>query len=374
MNGLQSSLYTVALALCLFSTGILRGEKRRAGRPFAWFTVFLLVETLSFGLELLMVHPATPLKGLWLGLRMAVSLLVGPVVWLAVREHVEASRPRLRSMNRGHLWPVVVGVLAVVPLIQDAHLGVTYANPLQPISPFHSYLIHGAMLLCIGIFAVQVPFYLWRCRQLLLNHAGASNWLQFPLVLVFTTWLLGLLRTVQCAAHAPASLSVIFALTDVGVTVGAIYLLVRRTPGLASTGTVAAPAVGLQSRYARSALDATLRLRLKRKLESALALEAYYGDSLLNLRSLSQRIGEKPHYVSQVINQDLNSSFYELVNRYRIDAAKKILLDDPQKNVLEIALAVGFNAKSTFHTAFRQNTGMTPSEYRAANSEKSSTH
>ncbi len=370
MNNVQSSLYTVAIALCLFSTGILQGTKNRPGRSFAFFTGFLVIETLGFVLELLMVHPATPLKGLWLGLRMAVSLLVGPSVWLAVREQVEGSRPRLPSLGRGHLWPIVAGLLLVVPLIEDAHLGVTYANPLQPVSLLHARFIHATMLLCIGIFAVQAPCYLWRCRQLLLSATGASKWLQFPLLIAFTAWGLGLLRTVQCATHAPQELTVVFALADVGVTVGAIYLLVRRTPVTEPAVPVVTPVASLETKYMRSALDAALRARIRRKLEAALATEATYCDSLLNLRSLSQRINEKAHYVSQVINQDLGSNFYEFVNRHRIGAAKKLLVSGPEKTVLEIALAVGFNSKSTFHTAFRENTGMTPSEYRAVVSDK----
>ena len=75
MTGLQSSLYTAAIALCVFSAGILRD---RHGRSFAWFTGFLFVATLGFVFELLMVHPAMPLKSLWLGLRMGTSLLIAP--------------------------------------------------------------------------------------------------------------------------------------------------------------------------------------------------------------------------------------------------------------------------------------------------------
>jgi AraC-like DNA-binding protein len=123
-------------------------------------------------------------------------------------------------------------------------------------------------------------------------------------------------------------------------------------------------------KYARSRLDAGTRERIVRKLEAALATKTLCCDSLLNLRSLSRSINEKAHYVSQVINQDLNVNFYELVNRHRIEQAKGLLARAPDQTVLEIALAVGFNSKSTFNTAFRQNTGMTPREYRAQHLER----
>lgn len=75
---------------------------------------------------------------------------------------------------------------------------------------------------------------------------------------------------------------------------------------------------------------------------------------------------ENPRHVSQVISQDLASSFYELVNQHRIEEAKRRLRVSPPEIALEIALAVGFNSKSTFNTAFRRYTGMTPTSYRAA--------
>ena len=71
------------------------------------------------------------------------------------------------------------------------------------------------------------------------------------------------------------------------------------------------------------------------------------------------------HYVSQVINQDLGSNFYELVNQRRIERAMQLLMEPPNRTILEIALSVGYNSKSTFNTAFRRQTGVTPTEYRA---------
>jgi len=205
-----------------------------------------------------------------------------------------------------------------------------------------------------------------------------------PLLVVLTTWALGLLRTLQCIGHAPQELSLLFALADVGVTVGALYLIVRRGSLTTAAEPVVVPEpVGMQEmaiavvppapalsaspegKYARSSLDAATTARIRRKLELALARPETSRDSLLNLRSLSRDIGEKAHYVSQVINQDLGSTFYELVNRRRIAEAKRMLADEADQMVLEIALAVGFNSKSTFNTAFRRETGMTPTAFRA---------
>jgi AraC-like DNA-binding protein len=402
MTGIQSSLYTAAIALCAFSAGILRD---RQGRTFAWFTLFLCVATLGFVFELLMVHPAAPLKALWLGLRMGISLLIAPCLWLAVRESVEGIRPRLTDLGRAHWVPIAAGFVLLLPLIGSAHFGTTYSKPPGADRPLQA-LIHETMLLCIGIFAVQVPYYLWQSRRLLAGAPGASKWLQLPLFVVLTTWALGLLRTLQCMAHAPQALSLLFALADVGVTAGALYLVVRRgrlvevppdipapapaveyepvarvtqpepsavivaepvqAPMVPSSPAPAAPVVPApaEPKYSRSSLDAATSDRIRRKLEAALARPETCCDSLLNLRSLSQRIGEKAHYVSQVINQDLCTNFYELVNRHRIAQAKRLLMDAPDQTVLEIALAVGFNSKSTFNTAFRRHTGMTPTEYR----------
>lgn len=387
MNGVQSSLYTAAIALCVFSAGIWRDRKSAVGAPSLYFTLFLGIEALSFTCELLMAHPETPLKSLWLGLRMGSSLFIAPCLWLAVREAVEGVRPRWSELGKNHWIAIVVGVACTLPLIENAHLGHEFVDPNHLTSALHSRIIHGTMLACIGIFAVQIPLLLSRCRKLLLekcdDQQGSTTWLQLPLLIVATTWGLGILRTLQCATHAPKELTLIFALTEVGVTVGAIYVLMRRasrqvfdTPELEPAAIleveepvarpVAIPVVEavVEVKYARSRLTPIIRERIKRKVDKAMKVERVYRDSGLSLRSLSEAMKENVHYVSQVISQDFESSFYDLVNHHRIEEAKQRLLAAREKTVLEIALEVGFNSKSTFNTAFRRNTGMTPTAFR----------
>jgi AraC-like DNA-binding protein len=372
MGTVIGSLYTASFTMCLFSVGLVRDQHVRRGRALSWLAWFLAVETVSFACEILIAYPDAPLKALWLGLRLGASLFIAPCLWLAVREAAGPKRPRFAELGYGHLAAIGIGVLLTLPVIDDAHLGVTFSHPDRPISLPHARFILGSMLGCIAIFAVQVPMLLWSCRKLLATRAGGASlgWMQMPLLVVATTWAFGLLHTLQCAAHFPLWMVLVSALFEVTVTVGAIYLLLRRVARLvpveqavievSQTG----PEYTAHPKYTRSSLTPAMRDRIQRKLKEVLSTDAVCDDCLLNLRSLCGLINEKAHYVSQVINQDLGTNFYELVNRTRIDRAQRLLIESPERTILEIALSVGYNSKSTFNTAFRRQTGVTPTEYR----------
>lgn len=395
MASLQSSFYIVALALCVFSTGILGNKQARAGRPMAFFIGYLGIESLGFAFELLAAHPATPFKALWLALVMISSLFVAPTLWLAMEENFTGRRPCLRTLPAMHGLVIALGAVLCVPLIGVAHGGVGWDSPFVGPRPWHYQWIHEGMIGCIAIFSLQVPYYLKRARRLMLTHFDAATtstrpqraWLHLPLLVVGTTWALGMMRVVQCATDAPAEFVVLFAFIDVSVTVGALYLILRRgffnpvacpvdgdeadpvdaDPAHTHANAMAATPDGADIvKYRKSALDAATRARIRDKLTRAFAVDAVHQDSMINLRTLSRGIGEKTHYVSQVINQDLGASFYDLINRHRIETARRLLLEKPDQTVLEIALAVGFNSKSTFNTAFRRHTDRTPSEFRNA--------
>ncbi|HEU4590517.1 MAG TPA: helix-turn-helix transcriptional regulator [Steroidobacteraceae bacterium] len=357
MSAIQTSLYLVAVALCVFSTGLT--TRRMAGRPLRFFTAFLVIQSCLFFCELWIAHTATPYKALALGVLMSGALLLAPCLWLAIREGVTGEVPRLREIPRVHGVAILIGVLCTLPLMSSAHGGSTFANPVHPASWLYSRSIHTTMLICMGIFIAQVPWYLRRCRALLLERLDGRprHWAAWPLAIVFTTWALAIVRTLDCAfIKWPPAFSLVVALISVSVTVAALYLLLREFDPAPAPRPVT-------ERYARSKLGEGVRRRIRRKLEATLARQAYK-KSDLSLRELADMLNESPHYVSQIISQELASNFYDLVNRYRIEHAKKLLRDSPDSNVLMIAMDVGFNSKSAFHAAFRRATGTTPGQFR----------
>ncbi len=69
------------------------------------------------------------------------------------------------------------------------------------------------------------------------------------------------------------------------------------------------------------------------------------------------------NYLSNLLKAQTGSTFHELVCRQRMTQAKKLLLYT-QKPVSEIAGDVGYENTTFFYKKFRQDTGITPAEYR----------
>lgn len=92
-----------------------------------------------------------------------------------------------------------------------------------------------------------------------------------------------------------------------------------------------------------------------------------YLDPELTLNDLASQLKVSARQLSTLINAELGKSFFDLINSYRIEEAKKILREssDPKLTVLEVMYQVGFNSKSSFNTAFKKYTGNTPTAYRS---------
>jgi len=118
-------------------------------------------------------------------------------------------------------------------------------------------------------------------------------------------------------------------------------------------------------KYEKSGLTESLSNELKEQLMRLLDQEKIYKESDINLGALAERLNTTRHNASQVINEHFNISFHELINKYRIREAKKILNQNHQKNlnIIDIAYEVGYNNKVTFNKAFKKETNLTPSQF-----------
>lgn len=106
--------------------------------------------------------------------------------------------------------------------------------------------------------------------------------------------------------------------------------------------------------------------KILEKIRILMVQKKPYLDPELTLQKLATQAGIPEKELSLLINHHLNKHFFDFINEYRINDAKKILEDPAQKTltVLEILYSVGFNSKSSFYTAFKKETNQTPTDYR----------
>jgi AraC-like DNA-binding protein len=127
-----------------------------------------------------------------------------------------------------------------------------------------------------------------------------------------------------------------------------------------------------QSKYEYSSLSELDIARHKNNLINYLEQDKPYIDPDFKLQNLADHLDIPSYQVSQIINTELQQNFYDLINSWRIDDAKRRLIDPVQQQtrIINIAYDVGFSSKSTFNTAFKKYTHTTPSLFRKAHSAK----
>ncbi|WP_426700228.1 helix-turn-helix domain-containing protein [Rhodanobacter sp. Col0626] len=93
--------------------------------------------------------------------------------------------------------------------------------------------------------------------------------------------------------------------------------------------------------------------------------EALYREPALTIGQTAKRSGYPEYLVSTVINRRFGGTFWDYINRLRVEAVRAHLADPADaRTILDIAYDCGFTSKSTFNAAFKRQVGETPSSYR----------
>lgn len=116
--------------------------------------------------------------------------------------------------------------------------------------------------------------------------------------------------------------------------------------------------------YAQSSLGKVDVPAVAARLRHALEVDHLYRDEALGLAKLAAHVQLTPHQLSELLNTHFESSFSQFVRRYRVQAAARMLIDEPRASVLSVGLSVGFASQSTFYAAFKEETGVAPGEFR----------
>lgn len=99
-------------------------------------------------------------------------------------------------------------------------------------------------------------------------------------------------------------------------------------------------------------------------IEDLMQREKVYTDPALSVERMAKMMNVSPRTLSSVINGHYHCNFGEFINRFRLNEAKRLLLEKQQSTILDIMYASGFNSKATFNGVFKRVEGQTPTEFR----------
>ena len=379
-----------SLIIIIFSANllILRSFERQAYLPLAIFLLAIGVVICQPTLASL----ATSLQPTILILSLPAILLIAPSLWFYV-EGITAETPwQLRQMHKRHFVLFIVGAFVAfialfVPYeVQYALLIEDNENILKSSTPNIRYMAVGtliATLLLVFGWVLQSGFYFFKVVRRLTQYRQHLKDLFASTQVKEMRWLSWLLLAVGIVWSATAINIVIDNLifsTQINATVAGVVILVmiwsvaiwglRQKPGFEELynsdediQAVLEETITQPEKYQRSALNEQHASQIAKKIETAMQQDNLYLDASLSLQKLAKHISTSPNYISQTLNESIGMNFFDYVNKYRVEMAKH-QLQHSRDTVIDIAMNVGFNAKSSFYTAFKKVAQQTPSQYR----------
>jgi len=265
-----------------------------------------------------------------------------------------------------HLIPYLL--LTILLLFLKNLTPVTSEEIIKNDLPWQFYLINALMYVHIFVYLGLTYKSLWKYRQIIKNKYSQIDqinldWLSFS---INTFGLLTFVSLIQSFIGLAENRSVFIAtfvllLIFIFYFVNKVILKALRQPEI-----FAGIAQNETSKYLGSNLTPSQIEEYKKQLLALLRTEKPFLNPQVSLTDLSEKLSVSSKHLSQVINQSFNKSFFDFINTFRIQEVKQILKEskDDKLTVLEAMYQAGFNSKSSFNTAFKKETGQTPTQFR----------
>ncbi|MDH4199365.1 MAG: helix-turn-helix domain-containing protein [Spirochaetia bacterium] len=116
--------------------------------------------------------------------------------------------------------------------------------------------------------------------------------------------------------------------------------------------------------YSKSQLNKIDIASLEIRLESLMQEKKLYRNENLTLQKLARHLDLSTQQLSEYLNVTKQTGYREYISQYRIEEAKKILLEKPEMNASLVGFEVGFPSVSGFYKIFKKKVGISPADFR----------
>lgn len=274
----------------------------------------------------------TATDNLWLPLNswhLLLDFLIALFASALFLDYVSGSLSR-KNISKAYYLPPLLFFLAALFLGHDFIFGIA---------------INVLVFLQIGYTVIATKVFISQSRKL-------ASWPRHLPVMLASLWIVHALQLSRTLMPGVGWLFDIVPLSGAAVFLVLTVLVLTDPQALRSMSQV-----GIAMPATRASADA---------VEAYMSAERPYLDPNLNVGRLAEAVGLVPRELSRVIGNSPDGSFYNFVNRFRVDEARRLLADpaEARTSVEAIGLMAGFGSRSTFYEAFRRETGITPAQFR----------
>jgi len=295
-------------------------------------------------------------------------LLYGPFIYFYAQGVIFRDF-KLSGRNLLHLIPFML--LTVLLISSGNYTPGTSEEIIDNKLPWQFYLISALMYAHIFVYLGLTYKSLWKYRLIIKNKYSQIDqinldWLSFSLNTFGLITFISLIHNFIALAENRYVfiVTLILLLLFIFYFVNHVILKALRQPEI-----FAGITQNETTKYQGSNLTPDQIEEYKKQLLDLLSSEKPFLNPQVSITDLSEKLSISTKHLSQVINQSFDKSFFDFINTYRIREVQQILKEsmDDKMTVLEAMYQAGFNSKSSFNTAFKKETGQTPTEFRKMN-------
>ena len=289
-------------------------------------------------------YPGT--SSLFIEIGLTACFLIGPFLYIYVREVKQPKSDRSKWLWLLHIIPVILGMVMVslfFPYREYSYLWWRVPPRIFGSLLFSQWLLY---VLLSGL-AIKDSF-----RRLFRRGEKVTNqdfWVLNVVIGVALIWLA--YNTTQYTSYIVGALSFSFTLY--------LSLLIWVFRRRKSAQFFAQPV-----KYANKRVSDTEAAAIASKLTNLFSDSELHKNPSLKLKDVAAAIEETPHSLSEYLNNNAGLSFTAFVNKFRVNTAKQMLQSNDHLTIEAIGNECGFKSNSTFYAAFKKYEEMTPAQYK----------
>ncbi len=306
------------------------------------------------------------------GISSSFAYLFFPLMYMYIKSYLYKDARQIKQYLL-HLIPFVLFILIISPFyFQSAEVKSTFIKNGFPdwINIVFNYgsiivVLQGILYTILSIRTLQ-HFQYFRKKRLSSKQAYSVRWIMQFVVINVVLWAIGTIGAIMGMLDIITPIDP-FKIYYLGITLLTLRLgyFTINNPFSFSTEEKNILRSSISNDKKSKSLGTSIDRNDLKIIITFINTQKPYLKKDMNLHNLVEGTGFSKHRISELLNNELGKSFYDVINEYRVNEAIKLLDEGKHKDyTLEhIAEKSGFNSKATFYRIFKKNTGKTPNKY-----------